>query len=179
MAGKKAAAAKKKTVASRRKPRPETKVQRANAVAHADDAPSLHLIKLCVGVSEIAELAEWQRKRRRQFKRRYNTHVTRNFPRRAEELLAGGSLYWVIAGKVRVRQRLIGIVARQDKDGEPCCELRLDPKLVETSPRPRRPFQGWRYLECKDAPPDMSASRGRGDKLPPALVEELRELGLL
>lgn len=178
MAGKKTAA-RKKTAASRGKPKPAVKAPRANGAAREDDAPSLHLIKLCVGVSEIAELAEWQKKRRRQFKRRYNTHVTRNVPRRAEELLAGGSLYWVIAGKVRVRQRLIGIVARQDKDGEPCCELRLDRKLIETSPRPHRPFQGWRYLESKDAPPDIATTRGRGDKLPPALVEELRELGLL
>lgn len=154
-------------------------VLRARKKTHEDDEPTLHLVKLCVGVDEIAELAEWQKKRRKQFKRRYNWHVTRSYPRRAEELLQGGSLYWVIAGKVRVRQRLIGIVAREDKDGKPCCELQLDPKLIETAPRPLRPFQGWRYLEVKDAPPDIASSRRRGDELPPALVEELRELGLL
>jgi len=144
-----------------------------------EDAPGLHLIKLCVGVSEISELAAWQKERRRKNKRRYNIHVTRSFPRRADELLAGGSLYWVIAGRIRVRQRLIGLVARHDEDGIARCELRLDPKLVEVAPRHHRPFQGWRYLDAGDAPPDLAGGRRRGDKLPPALEEELRALGLL
>ncbi len=144
------------------------------------DGPRLHLIKLCVGVGDIAELADWQKKRRKQFKRRYNTHVTRSFPKRADELLAGGSLYWVIAGSVRVRQRLIGAIQRPDKDGVLCCELRLDPKLIETAPRAHRPFQGWRYLDAQDAPADLAQGRkARGDRLPPALAEELRALGLL
>jgi hypothetical protein len=93
--------------------------------------------------------------------------------------LAGGSLYWVIAGRIRVRQRLIGLVARRDDDGVPRCELRLDPRLIEVSPRHHRPFQGWRYLAAKDAPADLAGGRARGDKLPPALEEELRALGLL
>lgn len=144
------------------------------------DAPALHLLKLCVGVADVRELAEWQKKRRKQFKRRYNTHVTRSYPRRADELLSGGSLYWVIAGSVRVRQRLIGVVQRRDKDGDLCCELRLDPKLIETAPRAHRPFQGWRYLDAKDAPADLRVGpKARGDRLPPSLVEELRSLGLL
>jgi len=152
----------------------------ARPAADADgDAPGLHLIKLCVGVSEIAELVEWQKERRRKNRRRYNIHVTRSFPKRADELLAGGSLYWVIAGRIRVRQRLIGLVARHDEDGIARCELRLDPKLIEVAPRHHRPFQGWRYLEAKDVPPDLAGGRRRGDKLPPALEEELRALGLL
>jgi hypothetical protein len=156
---------------------PPVKVARARKDA---DAPALHLIKLCVGVDEIQELADWQKKRRKRFKRRYNTHVTRNYPRRADELLAGGSLYWVIAGSVRVRQRIVGVVQRPDSEGVLCCELRLDPKLVETQPRAHRPFQGWRYLESGDAPPDLKQGRkARGDRLPPALVDELRSLGLL
>lgn len=150
----------------------------------ADEAPTLHLIKLCVGVSEIEELAEWQKQRRKQFNRRYNVHVTRAFPKRGEELLAGGSLYWVIQGRIRVRQRLIGIgehVGNRDGDGGVLhCELQLDPKLIEVAPRHHRPFQGWRYLEAKDAPPDLDLSRKpKGDALPPALAEELRALGLL
>lgn len=148
----------------------------------ADDAaaPTLHLLKLCVGVGDIAELADWQKKRRKQFKRRWNWHRTRNYPRRDRELLQGGSLYWVIAGSIRVRQRIIGVIRRPDEDGVPCCELRLDPKLVETTPRAHRPFQGWRYFDAKDAPPDLTrGGKPRGDRLPPALAEELRALGLL
>jgi len=145
-----------------------------------DSESALHLVKLCVGCTDIADLAAWQKKRRAEAKRRYNIHVTRSFPRRADELLAGGSLYWVIQGRIRVRQRLIGIVPHAGKDGgEPRCELRLDPKLVEVAARHHRPFQGWRYLDAKDAPPDLGARAPRGDKLPPALEAELRALGLL
>lgn len=150
---------------------------------HPGPAPVLHLIKLCVGVTDIADLAAWQKKRRAEGQRRYNIHVTRAFPKRGEELLAGGSLYWVIQGRIRVRQRLIGIGEhvgnRNDEGGVLHCELQLDPKLIEVAPRHHRPFQGWRYLEPKDAPPDLGDRSVRGDALPPALEEELRELGLL
>ena len=144
------------------------------------DAPGLHLIKLCVGVSEIAELAAWQKERRRKNKRRYNIHVTRSYPRRAEELLAGGSLYWVIAGRIRVRQRLIGMVARHDEDGIARCELRLDPRLVEVAPRHHRPFQGWRYLDAADAPADLAGTPDAAAVgMPPDLRRALAELCLI
>lgn len=150
---------------------------------HPGPEPVLHLVKLCVGVTDIADLAAWQKKRRAEGKRRYNIHVTRAFPKRGEALLAGGSLYWVIQGRIRVRQRLIGIGEhvgnRYDEGGVLHCELQLDPRLIEVAPRHHRPFQGWRYLEPKDAPPDLGERSGRGDALPPALEAELRELGLL
>jgi hypothetical protein len=150
---------------------------------HPGPEPVLHLIKLCVGVTDIADLAAWQKKRRAEAKRPYNIHVTRAFPKRGEALLAGGSLYWVIQGRIRVRQRLIGIGEhvgnRNDDGGVPHCELQLDPRLIEVAARHHRPFQGWRYLDPKDAPPDIGDRTGRGDALPPALEAELRELGLL
>lgn len=150
---------------------------------HPGPAPVLHLIKLCVGCTDIADLAAWQKKRRAEAKRRYNIHVTRAFPKRAEELLAGGSLYWVIQGRIKVRQRLIGIAEhigdRNDEGGIPHCELQLDPKLIEVRARHHRPFQGWRYLETENAPPDIGDRSAGGDDLPPALEAELRELGLL
>jgi hypothetical protein len=97
-------------------------------------------------------------------------------PKRCDEVLDGGSLYWVIKGFVAVRQRLIDIRPFVDKEGVPRCHLVYDKDIVMVSPRPRRAFQGWRYLEAKDAPPDVGKiSAGLPDKL----QRELAELGLL
>jgi hypothetical protein len=98
-------------------------------------------------------------------------------PKRADELLDGGSIYWVIKGEIQVRQRLIEIRPFTDDEGIKRCALVLDPDLVETECMPRGPFQGWRYFPAKDAPPDLAA--GDAQDLPPALRKELRALGLL
>lgn len=141
---------------------------------------SLHLIKLCVGVDSVAELAEWQAGRLKELKKKKRPpvlmHVTRMTPKRGEELLDGGSLYWVIKGHIAVRQRLLGLkpVVR---NGVPHCGLVYEPKLVLTVRRCHRPFQGWRYLSPKDAPSD--ARDLKGVNLPEALKIELAELGLL
>ncbi|MCW5697988.1 MAG: DUF1489 domain-containing protein [Bauldia sp.] len=134
---------------------------------------TLHLIKLCVGVDTPDELREWVEERVAATGE--HTHVTRMFPRRADELVAGGSLYWVIRGVVLVRQRIVALrpVRRDDHDA---CAIVLEPRLVPTSPWPRRPFQGWRYLAAADAPPDLSTADAA---LPEALRAELALLGLL
>jgi hypothetical protein len=142
---------------------------------------TLHLIKLCVGCDSVEDLAEWlddylKRKRRAGQKREY-AHVTRMVPKRVSHLLDGGSLYWVIRGTVQCRQRLLDIRPFVDKDGVGRCKLVMDPKVVRTEWQPRRPFQGWRYLEAKDAPRDLKAGRG-GDDLPASMRAELAELGL-
>jgi hypothetical protein len=105
-------------------------------------------------------------------------HTTRMVPKRAAELLDGGSLYWVIKGNIQARQRLVDIRPFVDAEGISRCNLVLEPVLHETSWAPRRPFQGWRYLDPKDAPPDLSAA-GEGAELPPELRRELAGLGLL
>lgn len=143
---------------------------------------TVHIVKLCVGVSEPDELAAWQKQRWNEAKKAGRKpecrHITRNTPKRAEEILDGGSLYWVIKGVIRVRQRIAGIDSIV-WDGEPHCKLVLDRKLVRVTPRPMRAFQGWRYLEAADAPPDLQAlGKGAAD-MPAKMVEELRELGLL
>jgi hypothetical protein len=141
---------------------------------------ALHLIKLCVGADRIEDLADWQIKRAAERKKKGGAgdifHVTRMTPKRADELLAGGSLYWVIKGQIAVRQRLLALrpVVRE---GIPHCALVLDTKLVPTVRRPHRAFQGWRYLDPKDAPRDLKASDKA--KLPDALRAELTDLGLL
>jgi hypothetical protein len=144
---------------------------------------TVHLIKLSVGVSDPAELTAWQKKRWDEAKKAGRKpeirHITRNTPKRAQEILGGGSMYWVIKGIVRVRQEIIGIEPTVSSDGEPRCKLLFKRKLIRVMPRPMRAFQGWRYLEAADAPADLDKlGKGAAD-MPPRMVEELRELGLL
>lgn len=139
--------------------------------------PRLHLIKLSVGTEDIEDLEQWQAGRLKRAGRVF--HRTRMMPRRGEELLDGGSIYWIIKGKTCVRQRLIGLERDVDEEGRPYTLLLLDPWLVRTVPRAHRPFQGWRYLLPEDAPPDLRASGGEDDDMPPEMLEELRSLGIL
>ncbi|MBM3567890.1 MAG: DUF1489 family protein [Alphaproteobacteria bacterium] len=136
---------------------------------------TLHLIKLCVGVDRIDELARFQRQRKKKLGR--VVHWTTMMPKRVEELLDGGSLYWVIKGAVTVRQRLIGI--ERVPNGPKRVALVLSPRLVRTMPQPRRPHQGWRYLDPADAPADLPARMKNAKGLPPKMLRELAELGLL
>jgi hypothetical protein len=132
----------------------------------------LHLIKLCVGCDSVEDLAAWQRKRSQP-----PEHWTRNHPQRAAEITAGGSLYWVIKGQVRVRQRIVKLERREDEEGV-WCALVLGRRLTRVQARFHRPFQGWRYLEKEDAPPDLVKGQP-ADDLPEKLASELRALGLL
>jgi hypothetical protein len=100
-------------------------------------------------------------------------------PRRASEVLDGGSLYWIIKGQIRVRQRILGLDPGVDGEGRQFCLIRFDADLVETMPVPSRPMQGWRYLEDAEAPPDQGAGAALGSAMPAAMVHELRLLGLL
>lgn len=139
----------------------------------------LHLTKLAVGVRDIAHLRELQAARAQ--RNPPLRHRTRNFPRRRDEVLDGGSLYWVIGGAMLVRQRLVDIVADQWDDQSACAGLILAPELIAVSARPTKPFQGWRYLRAEEAPPDLVQGRpARGEgRLPGALRRELRALCLL
>ena len=145
--------------------------------------PTLHLIKLCVGVDTVEELASWQS--RRSAERLAGgldprpRHVTRSRPRQADELLCGGSLYWVIRGVVRVRQRIAALQEVTGEDGIRRCAIVFEPALIPTAPRPRRPFQGWRYLPAADAPPDIGTAPGDEPDLPPGLREALSNFGVL
>ena len=128
----------------------------------------LHLIKLCVGVSEI----EWL-ERRADGGKPLIVH-TRMTPKRATELEDGGSLFWVIKGVVGCRQPILDVkTLGEGKTSR--CEITLEPRVIRTAPQARRPFQGWRYLEDKDAPTDLTTVEATD--LPGDLVQELRELG--
>lgn len=141
---------------------------------------TVHLVKLCVGVESIEELVSWQQERlqdRRKKKQPLElVHVTRMTPKRTAELLDGGSLYWVIKGHICARHRLIDL-RPATKNGVPHCGIVYDPELIQTVRRFRNPFQGWRYLEAADAPPDLAELKG-GD-MPEELKAQLADLGLL
>lgn len=139
----------------------------------------LHLIKLAVGVRDVAHLREIQA--RRAVADPPLRHQTRNAPRRLAEILDGGSIYWVINRAVLVRQRIVEIRPDFWDDGSKCTGLVLDPMLVRVAARPVKPFQGWRYLAPAEAPADLAAAVGaRGvDELPEAMRLALAQLALL
>jgi hypothetical protein len=144
---------------------------------------ALHLIKLCVGAESLDDLRQWMAARIAEAKRRgaalHHAHVTRMTPKRASEILAGGSLYWVIKGQIAARQRIVGVEPFIDSDGVGRCKLWLDGKVIAVAPRPMRAFQGWRYYEPKDAPPDLDETQTGVAEMPEALRRELAGLGLL
>ncbi|MGE3142228.1 MAG: DUF1489 family protein [Hyphomonadaceae bacterium] len=134
---------------------------------------ALHIVKLCVGAEGVAALAAFQKGQIKQ--RGAPVCGTRMWPKRAEEVLAGGSLYWVFKGVILARQRITRIDQVKDAHGLRC-GLWLDAEIVRTAPQPRRAFQGWRYLDPKDAPADLAALGG-AENLPEALRRQLVELG--
>jgi hypothetical protein len=143
----------------------------------------LHLIKLCVGCDSVADLEDWIKQKLKEKKRRgqkaEHIHTTRMVPKRAAELTHGGSLFWVIRGQITCRERILAIRPFTDKDGIGRCRVVLDGKLVLVEPRPRSAFQGWRYLEAKEAPRDLARAAPGAAKMPEQMRRELRELGLL
>ena len=144
----------------------------------------LHLIKLSVGTDSIEDLEDWIKlkfaeQKKRGVKKPERIHTTRMVPKRAEEILSGGSIYWVIRGEVLCRERILDIRPFVDKEGVGRCRLVLDPKCVAVRPRPYRAFQGWRYLTDHDAPPDLDRVARGAANMPEPLRRELRELGLL
>jgi hypothetical protein len=136
----------------------------------------MHLIKLAVGARDVADLAAWEAAWMKAAGAAHFTHHTTHIPKKRDELLNGGSLYWVIGGFILARQRLVDIRSAEDETGRQRCGFILAPEIVQTEPRPKRPFQGWRYLCATEAPPDAQvASRD----MPDAMRRELAALGLL
>lgn len=143
---------------------------------------TLHLIKLCVGAESVEDLEEWIERRLAEKRRAgqpvEHFHTTRMVPKRADELTAGGSLYWVVKGQVQCRQRLLEVRPFTDNEGIGRCHLVLEPKVVRTQWQPKRAFQGWRYLKPKEAPADLPDNADIA-AMPGHLRNELAELGLL
>lgn len=141
-------------------------------------AEHVHLLKLCVGADSIEDLADWQHSQRHRWPKGCAVHVTRMWPKREAEVLNGGSLYWVIKGVILCRQRILGLEQVVGDDGISRCAIVLDQEIIRTDAAPRRPFQGWRYLDAKDAPRDLPKGRAGEEVLPPGLSEAMAVFGL-
>lgn len=143
---------------------------------------TVNLIKLSVGSETVDSLRAWIDTKLDMARRAGRTpeymHTTRMVPKRIDDLLDGGSMYWVIKGFVQARQKLIDVRPFKDSDGITRCHLVMDPHVHLTEMQPRRPFQGWRYLRIEDAPRDVAGSSGAAD-MPLEMRRDLSELGLI
>lgn len=139
----------------------------------------IHLIKLSVGTETVEDLADWQATNRAQAPDGLPQHVTRMWPKREAEIVAGGSIYWVIKGVIQCRQTVLRLDEVFGSDGIRRCAIVSDPKLIRVAGSIKRPFQGWRYLQPADAPPDLPEGRENEDPIPIELNKALAEIGVL
>ncbi len=139
---------------------------------------ALNILKLCVGAESVEDLLNWQQTHPSPFAGGERRHVTRMWPKREAEIVAGGSLYWVIKGSILCRQLILRLERVEGADGILRCGLIMDPEVIRTEAVLRRPFQGWRYLDPADSPPDLGRARAFDDVLPAALALALAEIGL-
>jgi hypothetical protein len=138
----------------------------------------LNLLKLCVGADSVEDLIQWQLSQRARWPKGCAVHVTRMWPKREAELLDGGSLFWIIKGAILCRQRLLALEQVDSGDGITRCALVMDAEVIRTETAPRRPFQGWRYLDLKEAPRDLPKGRTLEDAIPPDMARALADIGL-
>ncbi|MEZ5732106.1 MAG: DUF1489 domain-containing protein [Paracoccaceae bacterium] len=138
----------------------------------------VHLLKLCVGADSVDDLLEWHRTHPSPYPTGERRHITRMWPKREAEVVAGGSLYWVVKGAILCRQRIVRLEEITGADGIRRCGIVMDPEVVRTEAALRRPFQGWRYLDPKDAPRDLPKGRGTDTALPEEMALALAAIGL-
>jgi len=140
----------------------------------------IHLQKLSVGSESIETLADWQQhvvaRRVARGQTPVHEHVTRMFPKQKQALLDGGSIYWVIKGMIQCRNRIVALEEVRRKDGIKACSIQMEPIPIPVVPTPKRPFQGWRYLQPDAAPADLTDVNGGAD-LPPELRSKLVDIG--
>lgn len=135
----------------------------------------VHLLKIAVGIESLEHFRQRMKARRG----KTFTHYTRHMPKRAGEVLDGGSLYWIVKGYIAVRCPIVGLEEAVLEDKGPHCGIVMKTELIPVVPQPRRPHQGWRYLEAEDAPPDLAGFGRGGAEMPAEMAAELRALGLL
>ncbi len=131
----------------------------------------LHILKLCVGCPSPQLLEDWQSTRPDPI-----YHTTRMWPKREDEIVGTGSIYWVMAGEIRARQPIIKFDEVIGDDGIRRCKMVLERGITLVRPTPKRAFQGWRYLTSEDAPPDIG--KLGSEELPPEIASELSKIGI-
>lgn len=130
----------------------------------------LHLTKVAYGAQSMEELHTWFANRGDEAKL-----TTRYLPKRAEEILAGGSLFWVYKHQLVARSEILRF---EEAEGGKT-HIVISTRLIDVYPQPKRAHQGWRYLEDKDAPRDLAAGESAGDAIPGKLASDLARLGLV
>lgn len=138
----------------------------------------INMVKLSVGTDDVAGLAAWQMTKRAQAPDGMPQHVTRMWPKRADEVLNGGSIYWVIKGVILCRQKILRLDEKIGADGIRRCAIVSDPQLVRVAATPKRAFQGWRYFQPSDAPADLPDGAQTEEPLPPELSKALAAIGV-
>lgn len=139
---------------------------------------TVHMLKLSVGTEDVAGLEDWQSTKRAQTDDGLPRHVTRMWPKRGEEILNGGSIFWVIKGVILCRQPILRLDERIGEDGIRRCAIVSQPGLIRVEATPKRAFQGWRYLATTDAPRDLPEGRQGEEALPPELSKALAAIGV-
>lgn len=139
---------------------------------------TVHMLKLSVGTDDIADLQDWQNTRPAQTEDGVPRHVTRMWPKRGDEILNGGSIYWVIKGVILCRQPILRLDEYLSEDGIRRCAIACQPGLIRVEATPKRAFQGWRYLPVEDAPRDLPDGRQNEEALPPELSKALAAIGV-
>ena len=136
---------------------------------------------MAVRIESVADLKKIQSQRMNVDDKNKLYTFTRNVPKRLNELLNGGSVYWVIRRLIRIRQEIVDVRSLVNDEGKKYCRIQLNPNHIDLEPREQRPFQGWRYLKPEDAPRDLKKiSLGKKQNvLPQEMLAELKELGLL
>ncbi len=138
----------------------------------------INLLKLSVGTETVADLQAWQNQPRVQTTDGNPRHITRMWPRREDEVIAGGSIFWVIKGVILCRQPILRLDEYIGDDGIRRCAIVSKPGLIKVMPTPKRAFQGWRYLKPEDAPEDLPKGRENETPLPPDLTKALADIGV-
>lgn len=141
-------------------------------------ASAVHLVKLSVGTEDVAGLDAWQSTKRAQADDGLPRHVTRMWPKRGDEILNGGSIFWVIKGVILCRQPIARLDEYIGADGIRRCAIVCQRGLIRVEATPKRAFQGWRYLATSDAPRDLPTGRQSEEALPPELSKALAAIGV-